>query len=259
MSDHELLGRLLSGIDTSEAWEQFLLEYSRLFLKIIWQFEHNRDEVMERYLFVCEKLAQNRFAILRKFNPTFDPHPPKLSTWLTIVVRNLCVEGHRSVHGRKRFPLALQRMTEFDRKVFELRYWKRYTIDEIDSELRVRDPNLDGAVGASLARIEEVLTHSRRINDGLESLAPLSLEGIPLPVSNEKDLENHEELERWFEKAVQRLSTEERLVVRLRFWEDLTAGEIAEHLRITPSRRVYTILERALTLLREDATKHLER
>lgn len=259
MRDHELLGRLLSDTDTSEAWEKFLLEYSRLFLKIIWQFEHNRDEVMERYLFVCEKLARNRFAILRRFNPTFDLHPPKLSTWLTIVVRNLCIEGHRSVHGRKRFPLALQRMTEFDRKVFELRYWKGYTPDEIEEALKSRIPGLDGAVGISLSRIEEVFTTSR-ISQHSRDLPPtVTLETLPLLPTTDDTPEHSQELEQWFEEAARKLSTEERLVVRLRFWEDLTASEISGTLHIRPIRRVYSILEKALDKLREEATKNLER
>jgi DNA-directed RNA polymerase specialized sigma subunit len=43
------------------------------------------------------------------------------------------------------------------------------------------------------------------------------------------------------------------MVVRLWFWEEMTAREIAEAMRIFPEHRVYTLLRAALARLREHA------
>lgn len=254
MSDHELLHLLLSGGDrTGRAWEEFLRRYSNLFLSIVWQFERDRDEAMEKYLYVCTRLAADGCAILKKFQPEHAQRTPKLSTWLTVVVRNLCVEAYRSNHGRNRFPLALLRMSPFDRKVFEMYYWKGFSAEEILHTLSNGRAKTD--VVESLKKIQFSLSRSPAQTKKKPQNIPYDDQDASMAVANPgSDAGQVEEL---FEESIKELTTQERAVIRLRFWEDLSAREIAQLLRISPVRRIYTLLGTAIGKLRARATQEL--
>ncbi|HWP81691.1 MAG TPA: sigma-70 family RNA polymerase sigma factor [Bacteroidota bacterium] len=259
MTDRELLNELFAGGErTKTAWREFLRQYSNLFLKIIWTFERDHDNVMDKYLFVCSKLADNDFASLRTFDPHHKHRAPKLSTWLTVVVQNLCVEAYRASHGRKRYPQALLRMSAFDREVFNLWYWKGFALDEIESHVRLRRNGFSSSVAASLRRIHTALTRSSRQKLLQSSPVEISfddtrlIEGIHTP-------DEQGELEAWLENSLEKLSVRERVAIRLRFYEDLTAAEIAAIMKIQPVRRVYTLLENALRKLRLLATSDLSK
>ena len=132
MKDQRLLHRIFSGGRKSElAWKEFLDLYSNLFLSIIAKYTKAHDEAMEKYLFICAKLCNDNFRILKKFNPANNFRKPKLSTWLTVVIRNLCVDEFRSNHGRRRLPTAIKSLNDFEVCVFKLRYWFGYKETEI--------------------------------------------------------------------------------------------------------------------------------
>ena len=254
--DKELLAQLFSGESSQAAWKEFLLRYSNLFLKIIWQLEQDRDVAMDRYLFVCEKLAAKNFLILHKFNPELQEHTPKLSTWLTIVVRNICVEGHRSIHGRRRYPQALLRLSSFDREVFELSYWKGYSIDEVQQHIKARRNGSATSVRTSLRKIDSALTGASK--KALRDWNDPVIVSLEEETAIEQD-EHADDLVEWFETSSRRLTDQERLAIRLRFWEDLTAAEIGSILKIQPLRKVYTLLENSLKKLQYDARREFAR
>ncbi len=251
LNDEALLARLLKNGPTAEAaWHVFLERYSNLFLKVIWQFETDQDVAMERYLYVCSKLAANDRAILKRFRPTYGNATPKFSTWLYAVVRNLCVDAYRAAHGRRRYPRAIARLSPFDQRVFALYFWQGYTVEEIEHTLGEK-PVGGTSVREALDRVDAHL-----VNPGLQHrqspvLVPYE-EGKGMAESAPPSgVEDAALIEQWL--AV--LPAEERLVVQLRFWEDMTGAEIAKVLAIDPPQRVYTILKRALKQLRQQAPR----
>ena len=132
ISDNSLIKKLQGEDENSELlWHEFLNRFSKLILKVIWQFESDYDEVMEKYLQICTKLTNGNFSIIRKFKITGDTVSPKFSTWLVTVVRNLCVDLHRAKHGRKRIPKVISRLSETEQEIFRLYYWKGLSIEEI--------------------------------------------------------------------------------------------------------------------------------
>ncbi|HLE32490.1 MAG TPA: hypothetical protein VJB38_07790 [Bacteroidota bacterium] len=156
--DQELLARLFSGDKTAQrAWEDFLESYSNLFLKIIWKIEKDRDTVMERYLHVCSKFAEKDFAILRKFKQKHGENPPKFTSWLGAVVRNMIVDSYRSTEGRRRIPKALKGLHDLDRKVFELYYWRGFGPEEIDQELATGMNGSSESISDILERLDTKL------------------------------------------------------------------------------------------------------
>ena len=48
LDDLALLDRLLHTESPTAAWREFLRRYSGLILKVLWQWEHDHDAVMER-------------------------------------------------------------------------------------------------------------------------------------------------------------------------------------------------------------------
>lgn len=162
-NDKDLLRTLFEGkgYTSRKAWEVFLERYSNLFLKIIWQFENDHDQAMEKYVYVCSKLANNEYSLLRKYTPEKFDNPPALSTYLTVVVRNLCVEQFRRTRKEREIErktisfddaattfsetgrsesgviskldekLLLKKLTEEEKQLFRLRYTENQTAKEI--------------------------------------------------------------------------------------------------------------------------------
>jgi DNA-directed RNA polymerase specialized sigma24 family protein len=240
MDDKEILLDLLTGDERQRAWQTFLGRFSNLLLKVIWHCEEDYDEVMEKYLFVCRKLAENDFARLRKFR-IHDPESVLFTTWLASVTRNLCVDAHRSRFGRKQLPRAIARLSPLDREVFRLYYWKGYTLEELEHS--VRNPEFRD----SLERISEVLTG--RTPEAPPFLLPLQENDLP-PDDADADID---EMRGWLERWMDRLAEKERLIIRLRFWEDMTGPEIARTMNISSEQTVYPLLQKALSHLREQA------
>ena len=119
LSTEKLLRVLFNDNDLSEiAWEEFLKRYSKLILKVCWKFEKDYDKVMQQYLFTCEKLAENNYSLLKKFNSDFNEKSPKFTTWLVVVARNICIDYYRIQHGRKRFPAAIAESSKGRQDVF---------------------------------------------------------------------------------------------------------------------------------------------
>ena len=98
MSVQKILIGLASG-EADSAWDQFLVDYSPLILHIARRYEHDDESVMDCYVFVCEKLADNGFHRLLAFKPD---GPASFRTWLAAVAGNLCIDWRRQRYGRRR-------------------------------------------------------------------------------------------------------------------------------------------------------------
>ncbi len=256
LSDAALLEMLRS--ENSEAqeqgWKAFLHQFSNLFLKIIWHFEGDIDAVMEKYVYVCAKLAENNFSRLRKFLPDEQQRPVKLSTWLTVVVKNLCREHHRVQHGRRRHPRALKQASPLQRAVFELYYWKGFTLDEIEQALANHPARLNGSsIAETLREVEDLFASAMPARQ-----PPQKPQFVPF----DDQQHAHQRVEpaniAMQEKLLGSLEPQERLVVRLRYWEDLSAPAIAQLLQLPSPRKVYTVMHRALKKIRAQAQKERE-
>ncbi|GAB5519428.1 MAG: hypothetical protein RhofKO_16790 [Rhodothermales bacterium] len=240
-SDAALVQRLLEAPDAAEGpWREFLRRYSNLFLKVIWQVETDHDAVMDAYVEVCSRLAADGFAKLRQYNPDRQERAAKLSTWLAVVVRNMSLEQRRTRLGRRRMPKAVLALSEVEQTVFKRYYWDGYTPEDIKHQL-----GSDTDVQAALDRIDALALRP--------SKAWASEQAPPLARFDEQQhshvAEDAEAWAAWFEHAVQQLPAQEQLALRLRFWEGLTAPQIATALGIPP-RKVYTLLDRATRTLR---------
>jgi RNA polymerase sigma factor (sigma-70 family) len=88
-----LVDKILAG-DTM-SWQTFVIKYSNYIYKAIVKYIDDYDEKMNVYLEVLEKLKKNQFEKLKNFR-----FRSRLSTWLTVVTRNITIDYLRSTYGR---------------------------------------------------------------------------------------------------------------------------------------------------------------
>ncbi|HEX2219364.1 MAG TPA: sigma-70 family RNA polymerase sigma factor [Gemmatimonadales bacterium] len=93
-----LLGSL-PGQDQVTAWQAFVERYSRLLLRVAFDFAPGYDDAMDRYAFILDELHRDDFRRLQRF---VADGRGRFSTWLTVVARRLCLDQHRCRYGRTR-------------------------------------------------------------------------------------------------------------------------------------------------------------
>lgn len=94
------LERLLGGPGNREAaWAAFLEEFSFLLLHVARSVSTSRDEAMDAYAHLLDRLGEGDFRRLRSY--AADPRS-KFTTWLVVVARRICVDLHRARYGRAR-------------------------------------------------------------------------------------------------------------------------------------------------------------
>ncbi|HED37829.1 MAG TPA: hypothetical protein ENI76_06250 [Ignavibacteria bacterium] len=253
--DKKLLKKLFSGERKSQkAWSEFLDIYSNLFLKIIWQYTKDYDEAMEKYLFVCSKFCKDNFKILKKYDTGRRDKRTILSAWLVVVVNHLCIDEYRSKKGRKRLPKAILNMSDLDKKVFELYYWQGYEISQLEHQLNLGSETVS-KISESLDRITDAISYSFSKNR-LNKQEPILIELKDHHQYNmsEEQLNNLEALSGKLETWVNRLPEKEKLIVKFKYWDNLSASIIGNIMKL-PERKVYSILDKVLKDLREFAKR----
>jgi RNA polymerase sigma factor (sigma-70 family) len=255
----QILRDLGSG-DPEQAWTDFLREYAGQMLQVVRYFESDPDRSSDCFQFVCERLVDDRFRRLRKFKTAGSA---KFSTWLRAVVRNLCLDWRRREFGRLRTFRSIARLPLFDQEVFRLIYERGNTTEDCVQQLASQFPQVSlEHVAESRQRIENELTADQRwllrrrvakstpathtdLNE-TENLAREIPDCQPSPEEQTIRNENRATL-----RALMRgLTTDERLLVRLRFEEDLTLEQCAKLVGMGNAQRVDRQLKDILARLR---------
>ena len=259
--EDEQIARILKQLGSREAqaaWAEFLEAYSPVILQIVQLFEREPDHMGDCFLFVSEHLSQNQFRRLRRFKPD---GPARFVTWLRVVVRNLCLDWHRKEFGRQRIFNCIARLTALDQEVYSKVYEQGLSQEEaaftlVPKYLRLKVDD----VAESVERIQRALT-ARQLwllstrRPKVESLESESADNqgslerqVPDPRPDPEMLSVTREDQAVLERALSGLSTAERLLVELRFEQDLTLREVAELLGLkdaqTADRRIREVLER---------------
>jgi RNA polymerase sigma factor (sigma-70 family) len=140
--------------DVDAAWRAFVAEHTRLLLHVARSVSATHDDTMDAYAHVLEHLRENDCGRLREF--ASDPRC-KLTTWLVVVARRLCLDLYRQRYGRRRD-------AENDEQRAVRRRLQDLVADEIDwhemiavsgggAELAVRQTELSDALKQELARL----------------------------------------------------------------------------------------------------------
>ena len=249
----EILDRLNSG-DRDAAWTLFLEEHAALVLRVVRHFEANADDVSDCFQFICEQLVKDSFRRLRRFQPD---GAAEFSTWLRAVVRNLCLDWHRKRFGRSRAFRSIERLSDLDQAIFRLVHEHGDTEQEAFNSLRSRFPELTPAlVASSIERINSTLTPSQTWSLQARGQPTIDFDGHGVEIADfdggpeAQAIKN--ETRAMLMRAVNRLPKEKRLLIRLRFEEELTLEQIARLLEFNNPQRVDREIKQILSVLRKE-------
>ena len=184
-----MLGELLQapqGPTKERAWQEFLESYSRLILFVVRRTCSHYDTVMDRYTFVVRRLVDQDYRRLRAYQAD---GRAKFTTWLTVVVRRLCLDA---IRREQRHPVlehtadAPREFTDLDRlaRVVPL-HWVQSgpagDAENADEELRRRER--DATLKAAVAALpdEDRLLLALRFEDGLAVPEIARLMKLPTP------------------------------------------------------------------------------
>jgi RNA polymerase sigma factor (sigma-70 family) len=237
----ERLQKLLAD-DSLQGWREFIDAETPTMLALIERVGIvDRDEAMEVYVRVCERLAANDYAALRQRDPSLGSR----RGWLAVVVKRAAIDWVRSRAGRRRIFGSVRELDEFHQRLFELFYWEGRRPAEAAELLRMETKEDVGmaAVFAALERIDRVLT-TRQRSDLLSTVArhrpALPLAGDDAEASVDPPTEDLDpesllgarEREDRLARALASLPAEDAVIVSLKFVEGLTRTQIQRFLRL---------------------------
>ena len=253
----DVLERLASGKGVNEAWTAFLDGYSPLIMQVVRRYESHRDRALDCFVFVCSALNDGGFKRLLKYQPD---RGTRFDTWLRAVVANLCIDWRRQQTGRLRPIRTIAGLSELDRLVYRCLYVLGMRRDECLNALRSRYPDLtDQSLASINARLFALLTPRQRWQLGTRMAGFVSMDDAPatgdgglqvadaLPGPDELAEEDEERAR--LERAMQRLPAPQRLLLRLRYEQELTLAEVARLAGIADQHRANRQIQSALAEL----------
>ena len=210
------------------------------------------DEVDDVTGWVRMRLVENDYAILGKFRGE-----SAVTTYLTVVVSMLFRDYRVSRWGRWRPSAAARRLGDVAVRLETLVYRDGYRVDQAGELLRSGGHTdlADGELVRLLAQLP-VRTPTRPVEVGDEPLAThAGGDGADDRVRRDEAREERMQAEQALRQALDSLPPEDRVIVKMRIWEDLSVADISRALHL-PQKPLYRRLERIFGRLRsgvEDA------
>ena len=232
-------------------WIEFLDCYSALLRDVVRQYDSDEGRAQDCFEFVCAKLSDNGFRRLTAFKPD---GPAKFQTWLTAVAANPCIDWRRSVYGRFYAPDRINDLPQLDQLVFDCFYRQGITRQECLHVLKTRFPTITiRQLSEANARIHAVLTSQQRWQLGTRKNETVSIDDPAVAVAaKDKGPEVLVQLEQdrqRLQKAMARLEPQQRLLLQLRFQQDLTLEEVARVTGLADPFRARRNIDAALASL----------
>ena len=254
-STQALLARLRSPAG-GEAFAQFLEIYSPAIMRVARQYAYDRARLNDCYLFISEKLSANDFHRLVSYRPEGSA---SFRSWLNVVIANLCIDWRRHRRGRPRLFKSIKRLSKLDRKVFKHRFQQRLSMDACMETLLASFPDLNELqLAGSVARINTTLTSGQMRFLNAQHAKTVSLDkyrntrNAIEPVEPSPDPEKSAILSQDQDKlklALASLSPHERLLIKLRYQQDLSLKEVARLTRLGDPFRARRHVQAALDQL----------
>jgi RNA polymerase sigma factor (sigma-70 family) len=252
------------ALGSLESWHTFVIRYSALILSIVRRYfpDSDEDARYEAYVRTLEHFYRSGLA-------DYDGHTT-LATWVMTVSRSRCLDVLRNRAGRKRFPGWVKSLSEIERFIYLRYFWHGESYGQLAERWGGRDPALTREVFIeALDHIESKLNRRSRLSMAYE-LEARSVRGVSkrlleymdhirLDYETQRDAVRPDVqlLEQQARQTLERVTaclselvTEEREILKLHYYHDLPASQIARTLGLPGSRKVYTMLHRALASLR---------
>lgn len=236
----ESIKDLLAGLtspDPSAAWSEFLRRYAATILKIVRRYESDPQRANECFDDVCRALNDDRFRRVLKFRAN---GPASFRTWLMAVTANLCVDWRRKTRGRFRPIRAVAHLPELDQVVYRHIFVRGMTRSECLRQLSPTFPELTEQQLSDInARLFTLLTSQQRwyLGSRLATAGPSfdcvtgefaeeAFQSVDSDAGPADVAESDQERNR-LAAALAQLPVQQRLLVRLRYEQNLTLAEVA--------------------------------
>lgn len=263
--DEDSVQRLLDGLasqERGEAWSGFLDAYARLILQVVHRVEWDSEQRIDCFVFVCEELSRNRCRRLLRYNAA---KGASFSTWVQVITHNLCLDWHRKKSGRFRLFRSLADLSARDEEIYRSVYAHGLSSVETRRALQPEYPDLTASdVTETIERIRQQLTPRQHWLLSLQrpKVVPLdaytaggvskSRKQIADRGPNPELFAANQERRAQLAAALDRLSEEDRLLVRLRFEEGLTLQQVANLTGLNNAQQADRRLQEVLAQLKEE-------
>jgi RNA polymerase sigma factor (sigma-70 family) len=267
-SGEDAIGNLLDQLSSGRAdvaWTEFLKRYSPLIMQVAREFAVGAEQSSECFLFCCEGLSDDGFRRLRGFRRD---GPARFRTWLKAVVANLCIDWRRKLYGRLRPPAALADLLPLEQEVYRNIYLRGMTRLECQRALARDFPEvtIDQVADTNARLFKQLssrqrwqLSHRSRGSVSLDELASPDDESAPLqpedPRPGPDQLAAQSASRDAVNEALLKLPPRQRLLLRLRYQQELTLEEVARLVGLPDPYRVHREVQAAIAEL----ARHLPR
>lgn len=236
------------------AWQSFLTEYNNLILKILQHLTRDYDNKMDSYTYVlCQLKAQN-FRKICAFLDKDREYP--FEQWLAVIVRNCFFDWVRETKGRRRFPKKIREMSETYQVIYRFLYWEEFPLDIIYEIVKAKDGNLM-TFEQFLEKVEKVQLKggSEKVNKKVRIVRRdhandwmIDQEASKKQISPEDSLLKAE-VQKIFLEALEKLTVQEKLVLKLHFKYGRTLEDIRSALKLSSIWKVHRLLKKAINKL----------
>jgi len=246
--------------DPEAAWEKFLELYLPVIYGVIRLFADSYDQRMDLFVFVGEKLKEDRMRRVRAYS--FRPESPcTFRSYLAVVVRNLGLDFVRASHGRYRPFKQVAGLSGTDRLIFEYHLKDCRPLTEVrhllegrhgtrlePQELRQRSERIEKALSPSQRwRLLSRVWASRRPLpvDPVEGATTAAGAGLALR-STRKGPEavlDAKSARAAFGEALARVEPRKRLALALRYKDGLKVRDVARVMRATEKQVEHWVSE----------------
>ena len=254
----------LSTAAAEKAWKEFLEDYGSLILCVVRRYERDDDRVSDCFVYICEALSKDEFRRLRRFQPD---GPAQFKTWLGVVITNLCVDWRRKKFGRTRPFRAITKLPALDQLDFRCMFERGMTLQGCWHALRSQFPDLsEERLADVIAHLHSILTSRQHWLLSIRKIKVMSLSEQPssdeTPVSRDPEdpgpgpeiLVQLDEERTTLLRAMSHLTSFQRVLLRLRYQDDLTLKEIARLTGLGDPFRAKRQIQAALDALGEQLT-----
>jgi len=249
----------LSSEGAEAVWKSFLEAYSPQIMHVVSRYEHDANRAADCFLYVCEKLSDDGFRRLLKFDVK---RGTKLRSWLNPVVSNLCIDWHRREFGRSRPFQVITTLPAFEQHVYQYKFKWGLNLEACFRTLRATYPDLTRSqLAETISRLHSTLTPRQRwqlsfrrretssLSDDESATNKAAHAELVEPGPGPEAIVQLQQERAALLRAMSRLTHQQRLMLRLRFQEDLSLKEVARLTGLNDSFQARHQIESALAML----------
>lgn len=208
-------------VDPERTFLDHIAVIDRIFGVIARRHSLNPSDAEEFASWARARIIDGNYAVIRKFGGR-----SSLATYLSVVIGNLFLDYRNSIWGRWRPSAAALRIGPLGIRIEELLYREGHSLREAIGVLQSAGVTLSDT---EIARIAAKIPPRGRTNEvGLEKVDTASIAiDAPLPVSDEDA-----EIGAAVRAVLAQLPPDDQIIVRMRFWDDISVADIARTLRV---------------------------